>query len=468
MIGALKLNIHTALWRRFCVAFLISFVFSELAWAENDQWVKEQDGIKAELRIVDRQAIVRWRFLKSIPAPIGDVTGKLDGTPLGAPVLQAFPAAGESATLLTLIDNTSKNRSVEIAHEIAMLLSITTDRPSFLNIFFASYTDGVQPIVASSIEDLVTKLTSIETLDVEPDMANALEGGIIALSSLPGQRRGIFVFTDGHSQPPIDAEKIVKTASANGTAITFILSNGQRSVERSKLDGIAAQTGGEVIDESRYVEFLRAPFLLLTSGGTETFQLPDIQRFFWQENPEVSIAIHYGEKSLELRSTVPIPTAGVWETSRFAKNYLKGHPILAAGFGSVLLALAGLTFVMIRPRKRTLRVEVAEPQHRPVFAVLENIANGEAYPIQTTLVKMGRGNENDVVLSDGAVSRLHAVMQQEPLGKFAIENRSESNGTFVNHQQIQRTMLSEGDLISMGSTTLRFSQVFRPKMQHAG
>src|SRR5262249_25586784 len=155
--------------------------------------------------------------------------------------------------------------------------------------------------------------------------------------------------------------------------------------------------------------------------------------------------------------TAQAPIAGVWETGRRAASYLKTHSILTIGFGAILFALAGFGIVMVYPRKRASGVELADPQHRRVFAVLENIANGDAYPIQTASVKMGRGNENDIVLHDESVSRLQAVMTQDAVGNFELENKSGSNGTLVNHQQIEKVLLSEGDLISMGSTTLRFS-----------
>jgi pSer/pThr/pTyr-binding forkhead associated (FHA) protein len=99
-----------------------------------------------------------------------------------------------------------------------------------------------------------------------------------------------------------------------------------------------------------------------------------------------------------------------------------------------------------------------------VLAVLQNIDDGTSYPVQSPVAEIGRASTNDVVLSDETVSRLHAVLVQNGDGTFSIENRSELNGTQLNHQEIgAATVLSNGDLITVGTKTLRFSQAARSK-----
>src|SRR6266516_392289 len=73
----------------------------------------EQDGIVADLRVVEDQAVVRWRFLKQLDRPIEEINAQLDGQPLGLPILQTFPGPGEQTRVLALIDMTGKNRSAE-------------------------------------------------------------------------------------------------------------------------------------------------------------------------------------------------------------------------------------------------------------------------------------------------------------------------------------------------------------------
>jgi len=69
---------------------------------------------------------------------------------------------------------------------------------------------------------------------------------------------------------------------------------------------------------------------------------------------------------------------------------------------------------------------------------------------------IGRAPENDVVLAnDLAVSRLHAVLQVKS-GVAVITDRNSFNGTFVNGVRVRQVSLSPGDIVSVGSATLRY------------
>lgn len=454
-----------------CLLVLVTFPpFADAA--DTSPSIRQQDGIVADLRVAGKQAILRWRFLRPISSPIDSTAGKAGDISLPSPSLQPFPAPGETSSLLVLIDRSGKNRDAEITRQVSEYLIVTGSQPDFLNIVAASYDREVHPIIPRGLGDLVAQLAGLNAVDVAPNLNDILAGGISAVSSLPTQRRGIFVFSDGFSQPGLDEEKISQLASATGVAITFILSNGRRTVERAKLDGIAARTGGEVVDQGRLVPFLKNPFLLMHSGATEIFQLPDVERFFWQRAPKVEVVMRYGDKSLVLVASQAVPLAG---PRRTAEYLLQSHPVILAGSGATVLALVGgLAFFIGRRRRAPIEEKIIgqdaaipasafkvelpprlDPEPAPVLAVLENIADGKAFSVRSALANIGRATTNEVVIDDAAVSRLHAVIQQQGFGSFSIENRS-GNGTFVNHQKIDKAPLSDGDLITIGATTLRY------------
>jgi len=56
---------------------------------------------------------------------------------------------------------------------------------------------------------------------------------------------------------------------------------------------------------------------------------------------------------------------------------------------------------------------------------------GKRFPIGQAPVTFGRGEDNDIVIPDPAVSRLHAELRQEGDG-FVIADRGSANGTVVN------------------------------------
>jgi hypothetical protein len=92
-----------------------------------------------------------------------------------------------------------------------------------------------------------------------------------------------------------------------------------------------------------------------------------------------------------------------------------------------------------------------------VVAILES-ESGIAYPVQRAITHIGRSTENEIIISDPAVSRLHAIMRRQSSGGYSIENRSD-NGTFVNDESIELIDLAEGDMITIGMVTLRYSPV---------
>jgi pSer/pThr/pTyr-binding forkhead associated (FHA) protein len=84
---------------------------------------------------------------------------------------------------------------------------------------------------------------------------------------------------------------------------------------------------------------------------------------------------------------------------------------------------------------------------------------------------IGRGLDNDFVLSDIAVSRKHFDLRSED-GSWVIVDRGSGNGTLVNGNiEDNPFMLANGDLIEIGNTVFRFEHpnglVRRPEDFHA-
>lgn len=65
---------------------------------------------------------------------------------------------------------------------------------------------------------------------------------------------------------------------------------------------------------------------------------------------------------------------------------------------------------------------------------------------------MGRGEGNNIVISDPEVSRKHSVLYWED-NSFVIEDLDSRNGTFVNRRQVKKERLEDGDKIKVGNRT---------------
>lgn len=75
--------------------------------------------------------------------------------------------------------------------------------------------------------------------------------------------------------------------------------------------------------------------------------------------------------------------------------------------------------------------------------------------LQSTMVTLGRGLGNDVILEDNRVSRHHAQLRYRQR-RFWISDLGSTNGTFVNGAPVNETALNDGDTLSLGGLELVF------------
>jgi pSer/pThr/pTyr-binding forkhead associated (FHA) protein len=79
----------------------------------------------------------------------------------------------------------------------------------------------------------------------------------------------------------------------------------------------------------------------------------------------------------------------------------------------------------------------------------------KSYSLAKTTIAIGRGALNDIVLSDTRISRNHVHLEYD--GKqVTLRDNDSANGTFVNGERVQQKVLSPGDLVTLGTSTLRY------------
>lgn len=81
----------------------------------------------------------------------------------------------------------------------------------------------------------------------------------------------------------------------------------------------------------------------------------------------------------------------------------------------------------------------------------------QKFPLETAAVTLGRGLESDLRLKDIKASRRHCQVVKTPKGYQCVD-LSSGNGTYVNGVQIKSQMLTGGDKITIGSTTIEFKE----------
>lgn len=67
------------------------------------------------------------------------------------------------------------------------------------------------------------------------------------------------------------------------------------------------------------------------------------------------------------------------------------------------------------------------------------------------LIKIGRSQDNDVVLTHPSISRQHAELFSDPMGNVFLTDLDSANGTFVNGRRISGSVqLQPSDLVKLG------------------
>ena len=82
-------------------------------------------------------------------------------------------------------------------------------------------------------------------------------------------------------------------------------------------------------------------------------------------------------------------------------------------------------------------------------------AQNQIFPMKGDSVKIGRGDDADLVLPNVSVSRLHAIIEKQGEDYWIKDNDSQ-NGFRINQQYTKEHRLSSGDEIQIGAFSLVF------------
>jgi hypothetical protein len=94
------------------------------------------------------------------------------------------------------------------------------------------------------------------------------------------------------------------------------------------------------------------------------------------------------------------------------------------------------------------------PAGRFHLRMIKGVAALGVYLIEGT-ARIGRGDENEVVLADPSVSRTHAVLDAGG-AEAVLRDLGSTNGTFVNGRRVATQGLRAGDELTFGNTRMRF------------
>lgn len=88
--------------------------------------------------------------------------------------------------------------------------------------------------------------------------------------------------------------------------------------------------------------------------------------------------------------------------------------------------------------------------------ILDGASAGTEYAIAGSLVRIGRGDDNDIVLPDSNASRNHAELVRDGSGRYLVRDVGSRNGILINKKKHPQALLNNGDRVTIGSTTVEF------------
>ena len=79
---------------------------------------------------------------------------------------------------------------------------------------------------------------------------------------------------------------------------------------------------------------------------------------------------------------------------------------------------------------------------------------GSRYVLNGPVTLAGRHPDSDIFLDDVTVSRRHAELERRPDGQVVLRDLGSLNGTYVNRERTEETVLSGGDEVQIGKFKL--------------
>ena len=121
------------------------------------------------------------------------------------------------------------------------------------------------------------------------------------------------------------------------------------------------------------------------------------------------------------------------------------------GWGTIF-AMEHLTGTRIRREATPATVNL----RRCKLVVLTGAQRGTEFTIGGDTFKVGKAPENDLVLGDETVSRVHFEIMRDAKG-YLVRDMKSTNGTFLDGAEVKEAYLRAGSVIAAGSVELKFT-----------
>jgi len=90
------------------------------------------------------------------------------------------------------------------------------------------------------------------------------------------------------------------------------------------------------------------------------------------------------------------------------------------------------------------------------LVVIKGAQRGTEFVIASDVIRIGKAPENDLVLADETVSRVHFEIVRDAKG-YLVRDLKSTNGTFLDGAEVKEAYLRAGSVVGVGATELKFT-----------
>lgn len=441
---------------------------------------------------------IRTDYLK---AQVQDVVATINGKSVER-TYESFDRAPRKTTYYVLVQQSTHPKNV------AQIVELLASRPGQgRNFGVATFTDKFEEHLAigatrSDIDKFKDRGPS-QKADAPSALYVAANEAMNKLTGFRSDRRALVIFSDGRvtNLDTRDKDKLLKTAREQNVLIySVFVGTGAKGSEINVMQALRSESNGVFIEwpcaetsckalntdvRSPNVKTLIEEFLLYMERGGILRIATTVPR-----GAEIPVEVKFTDGTT-LRENLKVvdgcavsscPQNGPFDA---ALEWLSQNVIIASAGGVAALGLLVLGVALMRRRGTngmgeedmsgtmrpggTVAMSTQEVGHtqiigpavenppQQVYAWLQFLdAEARRIPIGSTNVRIGRGRDNEIILSNKTVHRQHAVIKRSSEGRFSIHDLGGANTVKVNNQPTYQQDLIDNDMIELGEVRMRF------------
>ncbi|MCZ6665657.1 MAG: FHA domain-containing protein [Gammaproteobacteria bacterium] len=425
---------------------------------------------------------------------LSSAVAELNGQVVEGRITTRYPGDADTTAILILIDTSDPARQPVIEKNIShidALLDVAAPHHRFALATFDTDLYLLAP-VGSSNDEVREGAQGIRAKGKTTELYRNVLEAVRMIGKSQADRKVLLIMSDGLAEDyAYHHEDVVPLARDYGVIINSI--GYPRSVTKSvalqTIRRLSDETGGiyvqaDHIDYSIPPGFFTRMLTALDSGGTLEFDLRPLAKLGDAGTVDLSLGFQTRDQSFLVLAPVVFPqafgiihprdatavSAGSDSTAASVPTALSYPPLRPAATVParprwpwllvlvVLLVLILAVVVTLFFRIRRSEEESAGATHLNPLAYLIPLGDGETrHAVDKTPWRIGRGRNNDLVLSDHSVSRLHAEIRQNEEGALTLNDLDSLNGVFVNDNRVDSIQLREGDAVDIGDVRLNFT-----------